>query len=167
MGLRDDVPHRAAHPTDDWVQPDTGEPQIQPIYIYIPEDIDQGHAPGRVELVSPHEEIYYTQRGPSNAPQLPPPGTSWSQPANSRVPPQGDRVDAARTDRASRLNRTLSNQSETPINLVPDRGAHLRIARPRQHKSAQNASIPNLVDAAITFNCLYDNSLPTSCYTAI
>ncbi|MFM7983357.1 MAG: hypothetical protein ACKPKO_28945, partial [Candidatus Fonsibacter sp.] len=51
-------------------------------------------------------------------------------------------------DRASRLNRTLSNQRETPIHLVPDRGAHLRNARPRQQNPAHNASIPSIVDAA-------------------
>ena len=132
VGLRDDVPHRAAHPTDDWVPPDIGEPQIQPIQPIVLSD----------------EEFYYTPRGPSSAPPLPPPGTIGSQPANSRVPPQGDRVDAARTDRASRLNRTLSNQSETPINLAPDRGAHLRNARPRQQNPTQSTSIPSLVDAA-------------------
>ncbi|MFM7979952.1 MAG: hypothetical protein ACKPKO_11620, partial [Candidatus Fonsibacter sp.] len=98
--------------------------------------------------MSTHDENYYTPRGPINEPPLPPPGTIGSQPANSRVPPQGDRVDAARTDRASRPNRTVSNQSETPISLVPDRGAHLRIARPRQQKPAQSASKTIIVDAA-------------------
>ncbi|MFM7987891.1 MAG: hypothetical protein ACKPKO_52120, partial [Candidatus Fonsibacter sp.] len=65
--------------------------------IFIPEDIDQGHAPGAMELVPPpiqpidlsEEEFYDTPRGPINAPPLPPPGTIGSQPASSRVPPEG------------------------------------------------------------------------------
>ncbi|MFM7981998.1 MAG: hypothetical protein ACKPKO_22035, partial [Candidatus Fonsibacter sp.] len=53
-------------------------------------------------------------------PPLPPPGTIGLQPVGARVPQLGERIDAAQTYRA------MSSQINPQINLVPDRGAHLR-----------------------------------------
>ncbi|MFM7982716.1 MAG: hypothetical protein ACKPKO_25675, partial [Candidatus Fonsibacter sp.] len=93
-------------------------------------------------------------------PPLPPPGTIGSQRVGARVPQLGERIDAAQTDRMSRLQHTLSSQSETPFNLlpdetfvfsVPDRGAHLRNARPIQQQPEQTAAQSSLIDAARQF----------------
>ncbi|MFM7988207.1 MAG: hypothetical protein ACKPKO_53730, partial [Candidatus Fonsibacter sp.] len=47
----------------------------------------------------------------------------------------------------------MSSQTNPQINLVPDRGAHLRArlnkARPQQQNPAQSASIPSIVDTAM------------------
>ena len=151
-----------AHPDNGYASLSSREAQMQPIYIRA--GIEQGFTPGassiglqrpveRVQPVQPirptdlaDEEYYYTPRVPGSSsaaaassvdpqPLLPPPATVvGSQPAGSRVPPQGDRADAARADLASRLNRTLSDLIDRPFGLTPEREALVRNARSRRQQ---------------------------------
>ena len=136
VGQRDDV----AKPSDDWVPPRIGEPQIQ-------------HVESEEEFMTPSGDSGASSSGlqPGSSsgllPPLPPPVTIvGSIPAGARVPVPR-RVGAARTDRQSRLNRNLSSASQ--INLVPDRGANQRNARSNQQQQSEPRALqPSIINAA-------------------
>ncbi|MFM7987171.1 MAG: hypothetical protein ACKPKO_48455, partial [Candidatus Fonsibacter sp.] len=137
-GVRVRAQQPFAHPDDGYAPLEGREPQIQQVELFLtPRD--------SAEQPPPEE---------TQPPPLPPPRTIGSFPAGSQVPPQNERIDAAKTDRVSRLRRTLSNQSESDNPFVfrdPDRGKDMINARLRQQQQQQQTASQSSLNWAKQF----------------
>ncbi len=154
VGLRDDVPHRAAHPTDDWVQPDAGEPQIQPM-------------PGLVELVPPYEDIYFTPRGPHLRTTI---TAAWNNLVAARqlasATTKGSSICSTNRPSVAAESRSVQPKRNTNRSCTRQKGA----SEERETKTTQAYTqrfYTKSCRCCQTYNYFSDNSLPASCCGAI